>query len=436
VCGEARDGACVRHAEEVTGQGKSLKAIDRQTSGTCPEATSGASQTGQCKNGKCDVWIGGGDFCSQCSKNEDYLINGKCTADNTESACEGSASNGMCTSCKSGYFLHRGGCYQIGTEPGNLVCKDTAASSTQGTCDACRPGYFRNPVTVLDKTKQSCIACNDTTGADNNVGIASCTECTAPATSGSSSSSQKATCTACADGYFIGGDGSACTACSDSTNGVTDCTACVPREDNSAKAKCTACSGSKKPSLDGKSCYDCTIGNCASCNSGGACQKCTNSLYLKTETDGATSCVSKCPDGYFGHTATDDGLKTCQSCSGTNDNLDPTGAGVAGCAACTYDSAKVTCTKCETGKYLKTTSDSTSCVEASGCGSGFFPKADDKAGNRCVPCGEAGSGGITNCAECSLFPYKQNLSYSHRLLCAADWASTTVNEQSEQSQCC
>ena len=325
ACRKARDGACVRHAEEVSGQRKSLKVIGRQTSGTCPEANSGASQTGQCKNGKCDIWIGGGDFCSQCSQTTDYLINGKCTADNTESACEGSASNGMCTSCKSGYFLHRGGCYQIGMEPGNLVCKDTAASINQGTCDECQAGYFRNPVTGLDKAKESCIACNQTTAVDYNTGVANCAECTTPAARGS------------------GGT-----------------------------AKCT---------------------------------KCTGPNYLMTATDGSTSCVSKCPEGYFEHTS-DAQKKTCQSCSGENAGLTPAGAGVAGCAACTYDNTKVTCTKCEASKYLKTTSDSTSCVEASGCGSGFFPKADDKAGNRCASCREDSSGGIENCAECSLFPYK------------------------------
>ncbi|ESU42911.1 Variant-specific surface protein [Giardia duodenalis] len=154
----------------------------------------------------------------------------------------------------------------------------------------------------------------------------------------------------------------------------------------------------------------CVTENCKTCSNEGQeneiCTECNADLYLKTETDGATSCVTECPTGYFGHTATSGGLKTCQSCSGENAGLTPAGAGVAGCAACTYASNKVTCTKCGTGKYLKTTSDSTSCVEASGCGSGFFPKADDKAGNKYMPCGEAGSGGIADSAECSLFPYK------------------------------
>ena len=372
VCREARGGACVRHAEEVSGQGKSLKIVDRQTSGTCPEANSGASQTGQCKNGKCDVWIGGGDFCSQCSQTTDYLINGKYTNTNTDSACGNTPDSGVCTSCKSGYFLHRGGCYQIGTEPGNLVCKDTAASSTQGTCDACRPGYFRNPVAGLDKTKESCIACNETTAVDSNTGVANCAECTAPAASGSSGSNQKAKCTACADGYFISSDGPACTACNDGTNGVADCTACVPREDDPAKAKCTACSGSKKPSLDGLHCYACAVDNCASCNSGGACQKCASGYILdgaactqqtcstpdcktctnpKTASEICTACVSNyyltptsqciadCAalSGYYG--ATENEKKVCKRCE------------VANCEAC---NAQGQCQTCRNGFYLDT----------------------------------------------------------------------------------
>ena len=48
VCREERGGACVRCAEEVSGQGKSLKVVDRQTSGTCVEAET--ATTGQCKN--------------------------------------------------------------------------------------------------------------------------------------------------------------------------------------------------------------------------------------------------------------------------------------------------------------------------------------------------------------------------------------------------
>ena len=190
-----------------------------------------------------------------------------------------------------------------------------------------------------------------------------------------------------------------------------------------SEGKCTTCKADTKyifqnpanPSTLGSECILCwdTTGanevvgveNCATCAAPSkapgvaTCSKCaTGALY--TPSEGATSCLATCPEGYFEHTASDT-KKTCQSCSGKNADLNPAATGVTGCVKCTYDNTKVTCTKCETGKYLKTAGDSTSCVEASQCGSGFFPKTDDKAGNKCVPCGEAGSGGINNCAECT-----------------------------------
>ncbi|ESU41122.1 Variant-specific surface protein, partial [Giardia duodenalis] len=331
ACRKARDGACVRHAEEHTVNGRShgfqdsgphdsMQGVERRNvEGICQD-DNGSQATTKCKQSKCDVSIGDTTYCSQCSMDNEYLINGECKATDSESICV-SPTGGVCTSCKEGYFLHKGGCYKIATPPGSTICKTAGAA---GICEVCQAGYFKNPASTSDATKQSCIACGDTTGADSNIGVANCAECTAPATSGS------------------GGT-----------------------------AKCT---------------------------------KCTGPNYLMTATDGSTSCVTECPTGYFGHTATSGGLKTCQSCSGENAGLTPAGAGIAGCAACTYDSAKVTCTKCETGKYLRTTSDSTSCVEASGCGSGFFPKADDKAGNKCAACSTASDGGIENCTECSLLP--------------------------------
>ena len=454
VCREARHGACVRHAEEVNGQRKSLKAIDRQTSGTCVEANSGDSQTGQCKNGKCDVWIGGSNFCSQCSQTTDYLINGKCTADNTESACEGGQpSAGVCTSCKSGYFLHRGGCYKYDTEPGNLVCKDTTASSTQGMCDECQAGYFRNPVTGLDKTKESCIACNETTAVDSNTGVANCAECTAPATSGSSGSSQKAMCTACADGYFVDSDGAACTQCQDTDNcakcdaGTDKCTkckmsgtkpyfkkndgddptgTCVTREEcktthfpkdisdsnkkclpcgdatNGGIANCQACtmSGSavtcdtctegNKPNTVKTACVPCSIDGCASCDKENVCAKCNDSKY-PTPTG---QCVDKCDNlgGYYA-----DG-NVCKPC-------DPS------CASCSTAGADK-CLSCPAGKALKYTSES----DISGGGS-CMDECKTGAGG-CADCGAVigGSRYCSRCGDASQAPLNGN--------CAANTART------------
>ncbi|ESU42306.1 Variant-specific surface protein, partial [Giardia duodenalis] len=332
VCREARDGACVGYAEKNKTDRTSARVIKFGAEETCPKATSDSSaETGKCKKTKCDVTIGGNKYCSQCSKNNDHLIDGKCVAayEDANSNCVNTNNQGTCTQCNGQSFMYQGGCYQTGaSNPGNTLC--TAASD--GKCTQAAEGYFVPP--GADASHDSVVSCGDTAGVTFG--------------SGSNTKTYK---------------------------GVTGC------------AKCSA-------------------PNSVSGNTGTAaatCTECTTNLYLKTETDGATSCVSKCPEGYFGHTAATGGLKTCQSCSGENADLTPAGAGVAGCAACTYDSAKVTCTKCETGKYLKTTSDSTSCVEASGCGPGFFPKADDKAGNKCVSCGSTSGndGGIADCQTCT-----------------------------------
>ncbi|ESU42693.1 Variant-specific surface protein [Giardia duodenalis] len=452
VCREAGDGACRRHTEKNKIDRTSAKVIRASEGGTCiQEATSNNPESTKCKTGKCDVTIGGNPYCSQCSKPDEYLIDGACTAQVGTSGCKlkGSA-DGTCESCGAGYFLHKGWCYKVNQAPGNLVCADTVGSTTVvGTCDVCKDGYFKNLEPAA--TKQSCIACNETADINGLAGVAGCTACTNTGPAGTDTP-KAATCSACdggkivktdkdktttcvteaqctkAEGFFVkGSDTKTCEACGDdncatcAATGMNQCSKCKTTGTKTylkgdaragtcvTEVECTANNDHYIDNTDsgpnGKTCKACsTIAGCSMCSSGTVCTKCTNENYLKT-VSGVTTCVTDCGEGYFKHTATDSSLKTCQSCSGTNDNLDPAGVGVAGCAVCTY-SDKVTCTKCDADKYLKTTSDSTSCVEASGCGSGFFPKADDKAGNRCVPCGEAGSRGINNCAECSLFPYK------------------------------
>ncbi|ESU41158.1 Variant-specific surface protein, partial [Giardia duodenalis] len=312
--------ACVRHAEEDKTDKTSARVIKVGAQGnTCEEATSGTA--GKCLTSHCDVTIGGSQYCSQCSKNDDHLVDGKCVAagEDANSNCV-SNNQGSCTSCANSYFMYQGGCYQTGNQnPGNTLC--TAASN--GKCTQAAAGYFVPP--GADNTHQSVVSCGDaangvTLGDKKYVGVADCAKCNAPGLL-SAAGTATATCTECAAGF------------------------------------------------------------------------------LHTPT-GSTSCVSKCPEGYFEHTDSNTQKKTCQSCSGENAGLTPAGAGVAGCAACTYDSNKVTCTKCGTGKYLKTAGDSTSCVTVFECVFGFFPKNDAENGNKCVPCGDK-TNGIVDCKMCS-----------------------------------
>ena len=289
-----------------------------------------------CETNSCNVQIGDSLYCSQCEAN--YVpINGVCKQVSDPSiataGCKKSddksvdAQSTTCGKCtKTGYFLHKGGCYDSTATPGQTICQ--TAGDIAGVCKTCNAanGFFRNPEAA--PTVDSCISCGDATGVK------------------------------------VGSDNSAKTY--KGVDGCKTCTLSTPA----------------------------TIATCTECAAG----------FLHTPAGEATSCVTECPTGYFGHTAATGDLKTCQSCSGTNNNLDPAAVGITGCAVCTYDNTKVTCTKCETGKYLKTTSDSTSCVAASECGSGFFPRADDKTGNKCAACDTVSDGGIDDCTECTPIP--------------------------------
>ena len=424
VCRETRGGACVRYAEEVSGQRKSLKAIDRQTSGTCPEANSGDSQTGQCKNGKCDVWIGGGDFCSQCSQTTDYLINGKCTADNTENACEGSASNGACTSCAQGFFLHRGGCYNVDTAPGNLICSAIDETNT-AVCKTCAAGYFKNPVENIDATHQSCIACSDTTGADSNAGVANCATCDPPETSGGA-----ATCTVCADGYYGSGSPLSCTVCTD------PCATCTA----SATDKCTSCKEGDTPYFKKGESNDGT----ATCVSEETCK--TDSTHFPTTDANQKKTCTLCNDAANGGV---DGCKTCTpkvaaslaetpsvTCSVcTTEGKKPNKAGtkcfdcqVTGCSHCSADGVCEACdgkkvspggSSCATDCPENSTGNENACI----CNSGFAPNGDSYVASSSINLSTGAIAGISviTLATCPV------LLIGYLPL---------HNEQSEQSQHC
>ncbi|EET00768.1 VSP [Giardia duodenalis ATCC 50581] len=137
-----------------------------------------------CEANSCNVQIGSNVYCSQCKTGGNVPIDGVCTAkDNATDKCmkDGSTpigeSNTKYGFCPSGYFLHKGGCYKKGQQPGQTICTDT--SSTLGPCESCASGYFNNPA-ATDNTKESCIACGDTTGdtTNSNKGVQNCATCT------------------------------------------------------------------------------------------------------------------------------------------------------------------------------------------------------------------------------------------------------------------
>ncbi|ESU40329.1 Variant-specific surface protein, partial [Giardia duodenalis] len=353
VCREARDGACVWYAKEDKTDKASARVIRAGAGDTCPKVSDSSTQTtGICKMDKCDVTIGGSQYCSECSMTTEFPINGVCTTEKDNNA--GCTTAGKCTSCGDGYFLHKGGCYKKGQQPGQTICTDT--SSTQGHCKSCASGYFNNPA-ATDNTKESCIACGDTTGANYNKGVLNCKTCTKPETSGSSGAEKTATCTACAGGYYgtAAGSGVTCTQCTDpcaTCTGAenTKCTSCkdtnpyfkegdandgtgtcitaqqcssthFPTTDKTSQKKiCTPCSDAanggiadcqtcsktgdtlkcltcttdtKKPNKAGSKCFDCQVTDCSHCSADGVCEACSGD---KKVSPGGSSCVTACPE--------------------------------------------------------------------------------------------------------------------------------------------
>ncbi|ESU40371.1 Variant-specific surface protein [Giardia duodenalis] len=378
VCREARDGACVRHAEEVTGRTKKSMRV-REAQAGC---TTGSSSTDHCASDKCDVTIGDKTYCSQCEAN--YVpIDGTCTqvGDDIKTKClkaDGSAlenTDTQCGQCGAGYFLHKGCCYKKGQDPGQAICKDTA-DTTAGICQDCQAGYFKNPANVA--TSDSCIACGDATGVivsggATYKGVLNCAVCTAPQAGGSG---EVATCTVCMDGYY----GADCTnscdkSCKSCTGaGTAACTSCKDpspyfKKGDGETGECvadeTACKDSNTHFLvaDMKTCYP-----CGSVSDGGVadCQTCTSS-----ESGGAAKAVTV----------------TCSACTaeGRKPNADGTkcvDCAAVGCAKCSDEGV---CVECSTDKLTPTAQ----CVDSCDKLGGYY--AD---GNVCKPCSP-------ECASCS-----------------------------------
>ena len=232
----------------------------------------------------------------QCKTNGYAPIDGICTNvgdELTAAGCQDSSgqsptTTAKCAKCtKANYFLFQGGCYKVGKEPGSLVCTDALGSNTDkpGVCKACAEGYFRDTQADSDSTQDSCKACQD----------ANCATCQDASAIGK--------CTKCAEGYFVGAansDPGACVSCGDAATGsngfkgVDGCAKCTKPNDSSSPATCTEC----------------------------------NTNYLKTESAGATSCVTaeNCGEGFFATTVNN--IKKCVSCGDATNGVD-------GCEKCT-----------------------------------------------------------------------------------------------------
>ncbi|ESU40199.1 Variant-specific surface protein [Giardia duodenalis] len=303
--------------------------------------TTGTGST-NCADNMCNVWIGGQKYCSQCAtKATEFPINGKCTSSNDDNGkiCTApSQADGTCASCANGYFLHKGGCYKIGQAPGNAICTDAQASGTVGECKTCATGYFKNP-TAVGAAVPPCIACNDTTGNSGNKGIDKCSTCTIES---SPNTGQTAKCTKCIAPNYLKTSNSG-------TECVASAEACTPKTefgkvDETNGNKCVSCSDVADGVTD---CAECTAP--AQGKTKPTCTKCS-AKYLKTTTDGTTTCVEKtaCKDDFFPVDDPTNGNK-CISCG------DET-SGVPNCVKCTAPSSaggKPTCSECGSGYKLE-----------------------------------------------------------------------------------
>ncbi|ESU44555.1 Variant-specific surface protein [Giardia duodenalis] len=257
--------------------------------------------------------------------------------------------------------------------------------------DACGDGYAAKEDS---KNGNRCIKCDD---ADNG-GIADCAQCTAtasPTRSGAplvtcsqcngkkvqpdrkgcidtcpdNSSDNSGVCE-CASGYVPDAAGTGCTQDTAPQCKTPGCKACTnPAEDNEA---CTECNENKylTPTnqcvdtcsklgnyygADDKTCKECTVANCAECNTDGSCQTCTTGFYPDVKECKAcdSSCKScsgataedctACPAGKALKYGNDNAKGTCgEGCtigtgSGACKTCDLTVEGTAYCSACSVD---------------------------------------------------------------------------------------------------
>ncbi|ESU40290.1 Variant-specific surface protein, partial [Giardia duodenalis] len=294
------------------------------------------------------------------------------------------------------------GCYDTRAAPGSGVCRETrdgacvryteevrAETEEQLGTGACEEVSGGGPNTckacgaVIGGTKY-CSACNDS-GSEPSSGAPTDGVCTAD--NAVCSAKSNGVCTTCKGDSFMFKGGCYRTGqdpgqamCKIAADGK--CTSpqtgyFIPPDATKTDQSIMACNDTTEITLTNTKKYV-GVANCKTC---------TQPTNGNADTSTAAKCTA-CEDGYFVNS------NACKACGDEN------------CATCA-EAGNSKCSKCKmTGDktYLKGAAGAGTCVAASGCGSGFFPKADNSAGNKCVSCSNASDGGITDCSECSLLP--------------------------------
>ena len=277
------------------------------------------------------------NLCKRC-----YLYDSSISEDGTCNTCTGPNSY-ECTSCNSTQFL----------------------DSTTGKCvNACPIGYFKNHTThtcdqcyrapASDTPEQDCYTCDGGSSRD----------CSACSGSNFYYTANKSCLITCPAGYWGNSSGHQCVLC--------------------YQYKASA------PNL-----Y-----TCATCNGGlpNNCQSCNSGTYLDTLT---STCVSVCPDGYYG----DNSSKTCLECykavSSTDINKD--------CKTC-YGGGNNQCTSCNSGTYFLSVNNS--CL--GDCPAGWYQNSTNNSCGGCymqtspsanMTCLTCNGPAYSNCLSCGTSSY-------------------------------
>ena len=261
-------------------------ALDAGTAGVCKTCAAGYFKN-PTNAGTSDSCIACGDATGVQAGSATYNGVDGCTA------CDGSAlkagTNGVakCTACTSGKKPNAAGdhCYTCPDEGATAGCSNC---SDNRKCEACVSGK----ILKTDGNTRTCIEpaeCKDGFFENQTPTPHTCEACAVNCLSCTATTDDK--CKSCAEGYFLGAANTAaegrCIQCSSTADanwkGVAGCTKCTRPNTSGASgtATCDECEAGKKLSEDKTKCNPCADTNCSFCDEQGACQKCSDGYTLE-----------------------------------------------------------------------------------------------------------------------------------------------------------
>ena len=339
--------------------------------------------------------------CTECASTHNLIENTCVIKDENCTSYE----EGICTSCKTNYYLKDGIC-TLCTNSTCLTC------DSSGKCTSCINNYYVNNGACKSCTDSICLACNASgkcTSCINNyyVNNGTCTQCT---NSICSSCDTTGKCTSCIAGYY--NNNGTCTNCNTLDS---RCTAC------SNSTTCTSCSGGYSP--QGKSCIiqpasyitynGLKIMNYDAGNDSNISSTYLSNIGISIATVGSTTCsaTESHPCCWVG--------KTASSCNSTNSNY-------SGCyrTVCDWWAGKKICesfgwrmpTQSEMRSW-RTTPGSNSALVASltGTGATSLQICDSASTSNAPQCALVASCSYTNYGHCNSYhiwsstPYGSNV---------------------------